>query len=104
MKADQDTVKELSAAEHLKNMVASQGWQIAKAALDKEIIDLQMIGNVVGSTPDEKVKNMEARTMAVSILYTWLKRDVYGHIEQQEVTKDALRDEKDASFISRDSA
>ena len=97
-----DTVQELTAGEHIKSMTEGYGWALVKARLDEKIVDLQMIGNVTGTTPQEKVTNMEARAMAVHILFEWLKNDVYGRVEQQDVSKAALLDTTTDSHIIRE--
>lgn len=98
---DEETKKELTDAESILFMTESRGWKVVKERLDAKIVDLQLIGNVEGSTPDEKVKNMEARAMAVTILYDWLRDDVYGYIEQQKAASEALQDTNEEGFVSR---
>lgn len=101
MELTNETKTELSDAEAIRLMTETPGWGLVKAKLDAEIVDLQMIGNVTGGTPQEKVTNMEARAMAVNILFNWLKREVYGRIEQTEVAKTALTDPVTEQFIDR---
>lgn len=101
MEITPDTKQELTEGEYIKQMTESKGWQIVKANLDAKIIDLQMIGNVEGSTPQDKVTNMEARAMAVAILFQWLKGDVYGRVEQHENAKQALLEAPGSGFIER---
>jgi hypothetical protein len=98
---DEDTKQELTDAESVILMIESAGWKVVKDKLDAKIIDLQLIGNVEGTTSDEKVKNMEARGMAVSILFDWLKNDIYGYAEQQTLNSQNLRDKEDEGFITR---
>lgn len=98
---DTETAQQLSIGQHVQGMVGTVGWRIVKEKLDAKIMDLQMIGNVEGNTPEEKVTNMAARGMAVSILFEWLKNDVYGLIEQQNVASEALTDGETNTYIDR---
>lgn len=102
MIVDGDTKRELNDSEQVRLMTETPGWALVKARLDAEIVDLQMIGNVTGETPLDKVTNMEARAMAVKILFDWLKRDVYGRIQQAENAQQALEDRAGESFIARE--
>lgn len=102
MIVDGETKRELSDSEQVRLMTETPGWSLVKARLDAEIVDLQMIGNVTGVTPQDKVMNMEARAMAVKILFDWLKRDVYGRIQQAENAQQALADTDAVSFIARE--
>lgn len=104
MEVSPETKEQLSRAAHVKAMTESPGWQIIEASLKAKIIDLQMIGNVEGITAEEKMKNMEARMIAVAIFFEWLKQDVYGIVEQAEVAKGGLVDAPTDSFIDRQSA
>ena len=97
---DKDTKEILSEADHVKNMLGSDGWKSIKGKLDAKILDLQMIGNVEGNTPDEKIKDMEARGKAVAIIFEWLKSDVYGFVEQQELNNQRIAKEGD-QYIER---
>lgn len=98
---DRDTKLEFTEGEHIRQMLETKGWDIVKAALDKKILDLQMIGNVDGATAEEKVRNMEVRICVVATLYEWLKNDVYGRVQQQAVAKDAFIDEPSSDYINR---
>jgi hypothetical protein len=101
MKVDNETKQELTAGENIRLMTESEGWQIVKAQLDAKILDLQMIGNVEGTTAEEKVRNMEVRAGVVAMLYTWLKNDVYGRVEQASNTQDALTDKGTDEYVDR---
>lgn len=101
MELDTETKQELTDAEHIRLMTETKGWQLVKAKLDAKIIDLQMIGNVEGTTADEKVRNMEVRAGVVAMLYDWLKNDVYGRIEQAGNAQVALQDKADSDFVDR---
>ena len=101
MTLERDTQEILTDGQHVQNMIDSDGWKIVKAKLDAKILDLQMIGNVEGNTPDEKVKNMEARSMAVGLLFEWLKSEVYGFAEQQNANREMMRNIQESDFVDR---
>lgn len=94
MAIDQDTKSELTEGEEISNMLKGRGWGIVKAAFDAKILDLQMIGNVTGATSDEKIKNLEARAMAVAMMWEWMKMDVYGRAEQHENNMKLMHEKK----------
>lgn len=101
MEVDTETKLELTDAEHIRLMTESKGWQLIKAKLDTKILDLQMIGNVTGTTAEEKVRNMEVRAGVVTMLFEWLKNDVYGRVEQAGNVADALQDKGTDDYVDR---
>ena len=100
MAADRETIEILDEGEELKGMTMTKGWSIAVGKFKDKIIDLQLIGNVQGSTADEKVKNMEARAMAVDIIWSVLN-DITGTVTNHERNKDLMRDHVGETFIDR---
>lgn len=80
---DTESSKQLTEAQHVENMVNSDGWNIVKAKLDAKILDLQNINNLDITAIDTLPAQLAARKMAVDIVFGWLKGDVYGFIEQQ---------------------
>lgn len=87
MKPDAETKQIFTDAEEIRLMTEGRGWQLVEAKLKEKILDLQMIGNVTGATAEEKIRNMEARQIAVEILFEWLKLDVYGAIHQANANR-----------------
>lgn len=96
--ADEDA-KALTEAEHILAMTQSQGWGIIKPKLDAYILDLQNISNIDSTSADTVVADIKARKLAVDYLFGWLKRDVYGVIEQQRAAQ--LPRAEDSVFVDR---
>ena len=100
MNPDADTSKVLTDAEHVRNLVESQGWAVIKSKLDARILDLQNINNLDLTDPATLNVQLASRKMAVDSIWGWLKEDVYGFIEQQEKNSADLT-EKGEQFIER---
>ena len=98
---DKDTKEILSAADHVRNMTESDGWKIVKDKLDARILDLQNINNLDTEKIDTIPAQLASRKMTVDTLFTWLKSDVYGFIEQQ-ASNNAKMGEKAEEFIGRE--
>lgn len=99
---DPETKKIFTDAEEIRLMTEGRGWQIVESKLKDKILDLQMIGNVTGSTTEEKIRNMEARQIAVSILFEWLKSDVYGSIQQADANRTEDRPQQESYIENRE--
>lgn len=104
MKPDKDTATELTDAEHLSMMTQGKGWSIAYHKLTEAILDLQNINNVDTSSIESMTVDLKARKIAADMLFNWVKRDIYGTVEQAEVAKQALMNEQDNTYIGRESA
>lgn len=93
MALDPETKQLLTDADHLRLMVESAGWRLAKAKLDARIIDLQNINNLDVAMPLEP--QILGRKMAADEMFAWLKADIYGFIEQQDTANQHQREEGD---------
>lgn len=100
MTPDAEDKKLLTDAEHVQNMLQSQGWGVVKGKLDTLILDLQNINNIDMERPDTLSVQLAARKMAVDLIFGWLKRDVYGFVEQQRANQ-VPPNEADESIIER---
>ena len=97
---DKEEGKQLTIADHVESMLNSDGWKYAKEKLDQKILDLQSIANLDMTKPDTLGIQLAARTMAVDLVWAWLKGDIYGFIEQQEANSKKLEEKLD-DFINR---
>lgn len=98
---DKEAAQQMTDADHVKSMLSSDGWNIVKAKLDAKILDLQNIHNLDMTQENTLSQQLAARKMAVEIIWSWLKYDVVGFVEQQEVNNKLLEEKKE-DFISRD--
>lgn len=96
-----DTSKELTTADHVRSMLASQGWKYAYEKFSSRLLDLQNINNLDMSQPDTLSTQLAGRKMAVDEMWAWVKNDLIGFVEQQESNSQALTD-KGEEFIGRD--
>lgn len=99
---DRETKEILSEADHVKAMIGSDGWKSVYGKLQNRIIDLQNINNVDMDKPDSVATQIIARKMAVQEIWTWLKSDVFGFVEQQESNNAKIVERGIESFIDRD--
>lgn len=81
-------------------MTEGRGWAIVKTALDQRILDLQNIANLDMEKPETLNIQLASRKMAVAEIWEWLKNDVYGFIEQQDVNAGTLEKEPEG-YIQR---
>jgi hypothetical protein len=98
---DKETKEILSDADHVRNMVNSQGWGYVKGKLDDLILDLQNINNLDMTNVDSLNAQIAARKMAVDVIFGWLKLHVYGFVEQQEANNQPLPTQPE-NFIERE--
>lgn len=98
---DKETKEILSEADHVKNMLESDGWKSIKAKLDARILDLQNINNL--DITQSLEHQLLGRKMAVSEIWNWLKDDVYGFVEQQESNNKKADKETTEAYISVES-
>ena len=95
MENDRETKDILTEADHVKSMTESDGWKSVKGKLEQKILDLQNINNLDLTDPNTLPTQLIARKMAVDVIWSWLKNDVYGFVEQQE-----LNNKKEQDIIS----
>lgn len=101
MPIDKDTQQILTDADHVKGLLGSDGWRVIKSKLDERILDLQNINNLDLADVATLPAQLAARKMAVDQIWDWLKKDVYGFVEQQESNNQKLL-EKPESHIQID--
>jgi len=101
MENDRETKDILTEADHVKSMTESDGWKSVKGKLDQKILDLQNINNLDLADVSTLPTQLAARKMAVDVIWGWLKNDVYGFVEQQELNNKKMEDKIDA-FIGRE--
>jgi len=97
---DPETRKVFTDADHVKSMLESDGWKIAKERFDALILDLQNIHNLDMEKPDTLGIQLASRRMAVETMMAWLK-GLYGTVEQANTARDSLTDKGVDTFISR---
>lgn len=102
MEKDKDTQQILTEADHVRSMIESDGWKSIKGKLDLKILDLQNINNLDTDKIDTLPAQLAARKMAVEIIFTWLKSDVYGFVEQQHSNSQKILDKGIEDFIGRE--
>lgn len=98
---DAETQKQLTDAEEVANLLESKGWGVIKPKLDALILDLQNIANIDMANVDTLATQLAARRMATDLIYGWLKRDVYGFVEQAQANA-PTPDKQDESYIVRE--
>lgn len=101
-KEDKETLQILTEADHVRSMTESEGWKSVKGKLDAKILDLQNINNLDLVDVTTLPTQLAARKMAVDIIWSWLKGDVYGFIEQQEANNQKEKDKEQENFIGRE--
>ncbi len=98
---DIETKKILTAADHVKSLLESDGWRIIKEKFDNRVLDLQSIRNIDMTKPDTLNIQLAARSMAVDEMMAWLKSDVIGFVEQQENNNAKMVEDGIESFVQR---
>lgn len=98
---DKETKEILSDADHIRSLLDSDGWKIIKAKLDSRILDLQNIHNLDMSDISTLAAQLASRKMAVDIIWSWLKQDVVGFVEQQESNAAKVIEKGIENFIER---
>lgn len=98
---DKETKEILTEADHVKAMLGSDGWKSIYGKLQSRILDLQNIANLDMTKPETLTIQLAGRTMAVQVIWDWLKQDVTGFVEQQENNNKKI-DDKIESFIERE--
>ncbi len=98
---DKETKEILSEADHVKSMLTSDGWKSVYGKLQTRILDLQNINNLDMDKADTLGIQLAARKMAVDTLWSWLKQDIFGFVEQQENNAQKAVHEGVESFIER---
>lgn len=102
MSLDPETKQLINDAEHVENMLQSQGWSIIKGKLDAKILDLQNINNIDLEKPETLAIQLAGRKMASDLLFAWLGGDVYGFAEQQRANN-IQKPEQGSEIIDRSS-
>lgn len=62
-------------------MTEHEGWSIARSLLANKILELQMIGDLVGLSPERMAIMVEAKNLAKALLFEFLN-DIEGNVEQ----------------------
>jgi hypothetical protein len=79
---DNETKEILTEQQKLKLLTEHEGWGIARTILTNKILDLQMIGGIDKSSPENALIDLKAKELAVHILYSFLKDDIEGTVSQ----------------------
>lgn len=82
-KLDNKTQKVQDTGRAVHDLVRGEAWGIVKKKLTDKIVDLQWIGNVQGQTMEERDLDMQAKQLAVDLLYSWLE-EIEGISSQHE--------------------
>jgi hypothetical protein len=98
---DKEEGTQLTLAEHIQSMLDSKGWEYARSKFDQRILDLQNINNLDMTKPETLGIQLAARKMAVDEMWGWLRNDIVGFVEQQNVAQGKI-DEKIDSYIGRE--
>lgn len=94
---DAETQKQLTDAEEVANLISSKGWGVIYGRLQEEILDLQNINNLDNNQPLEP--QILGRKLASDLIFAWLKRDVFGLVEQAEASKQALQQADSNGYV-----
>ena len=93
MKLEPETQNLQTEAEHVQAMLGSEGWRIVERKLTDRLIDLQSVMNIEGDDPAKIMTDIIARREVVKLTTDWLKRDIYGFVDQQLNAKEQLHQE-----------
>ena len=102
MDLEAETKKLVDDANEVSGMLSSRGWSIISGKLDERILDLQNINNIDTSDANTIGVQLAARKMAADLLFDFLKKDVYGFVEQQTANARAMPP-RDDEIIERQS-
>lgn len=71
-KVDPKTAKILRNNKLVNDTLSSEGWQIIKTELFREILDMESIFSVTRGTPESMMIELRARQIAIEKLQHWL--------------------------------
>ena len=97
---DKDTTRNLTEADNIFLMTETDGWKLVKSKLDARILDLQNINNLDTTDLATLPAQLAGRKFASEIIYSWLKDDIYGFIEQQQTNTAKMQEQVD-NFVER---
>lgn len=69
---DKETTKILSEGERIRQTLDTPGWGIMEERMESIIRDVTDIRNIPGDTAEERLREIEKREGAVSLLEVWL--------------------------------
>lgn len=94
---DPEEKKLLTQADHVANMLGSEGWTYARDRFNEKIMDLQNIHNIDMEKPDTLNIQLAARVLAVKEMMVWMN-GLYGFVEQQVGNANKLKKQVDPIF------
>lgn len=71
---DQETQVVLSEQQRLSNFVNGDDWKVVRLKLSEKILELQNAFSIDDDSPEKMLVNLQARKMASSILFDFLKQ------------------------------
>lgn len=89
MKADKATSQLMVEASDIQEMLGMRGWVLFRKLLDAKIMELQMIANVTGETPEAKVISMEVNQQVASSLFNIIQ-EITGTVQQVKTNTEYL--------------
>jgi len=102
MSKDKETRKISIEGKRLKELVESEGWQIAKKKLMDKLMDAGSVMNFDSKLdPQKAVIEIAAKKMAIEMVYEWITRDVYGTVEQHKSNSKEIFNEMKEDYIIR---
>lgn len=78
---DPEEKKITTDGERLRLMTEHEGWAVARSLLSEKILELQMIGDLVGLPPERMALMLEAKNLAKTFLFDFLN-EIEGNVEQ----------------------
>lgn len=92
MEMDNETLQTVSEGERVQRLVEGEDWTYIKDLFSQEIMDLQSIKNLTGTTPEEVILDIKARNTAIDILMGIITK-VEGRAAQHQGNKGLIPNE-----------
>lgn len=83
---DSETKQIVSEQSKLQELLSHEGWKIARRKIEEEILGLQNAFDIETGTPEEMIRDLQARKMASTMLFDWL-RQLEGDAESAVLNK-----------------
>lgn len=71
---DKETQEVYSEQKTLQSLVGHQGWPLAREMFTRKILELQNAFDIEDSTPEKMVTDLQARKIASSLLFDFLRQ------------------------------
>ena len=99
MKPDAETAKVMTDAQHLSDLIGSEGWKLARRKLYEKLVELDSVdAMLMDRDPESVMRELMVRKSVIQVLREWI-REVEGEAASAAHNAKTFTDERRDDMI-----